>query len=147
MSQSSTMNGQPRLDVTIVVPLLDEAESLQELRSGIDRAMAGLTYEIVFVDDGSQDSSWDVIQGLHDAHPESVRGIRFARNYGKSAALQKGFEAAQGEVVFTMDADLQDDPEELPAMRKQLLDGGLDLVSGWKKKRHDPLSKTIPTKL
>ena len=147
MSQSFTMNGQPRLDVTIVVPLLDEAESLQELRSGIDRAMAGLTYEIVFVDDGSQDSSWDVIQGLHDAHPESVRGIRFARNYGKSAALQKGFEAAQGEVVFTMDADLQDDPEELPAMRKQLLDGGLDLVSGWKKKRHDPLSKTIPTKL
>lgn len=141
------MQSQPTLDVSVVVPLLDEEESLRELKAGIDRALAGLTYEVIFVDDGSQDGSWGIIDELHRAQPETVRGIRFARNYGKSAALQKGFEAAQGAVVFTMDADLQDDPEELPPMRAQLLEGGLDLVSGWKKKRHDPLSKTIPTKL
>ena len=141
------MQGQPTLDVTVVVPLLDEEESLRELKAGIDRVLAGLRFEVIFIDDGSQDGSWSVIEGMQKDQPESVRGIRFARNYGKSAALQKGFEAAHGAVVFTMDADLQDDPEELPAMRAQLLEGGLDLVSGWKKKRHDPLSKTIPTKL
>ena len=141
------MQGQPTLDVTVVVPLLDEEESLRELKAGIDRVLAGLRFEVIFIDDGSQDGSWSVIEGMQKDQPESVRGIRFARNYGKSAALQKGFEAARGAVVFTMDADLQDDPEELPAMRAQLLEGGLDLVSGWKKKRHDPLSKTIPTKL
>ena len=141
------MQGQPTLDVTVVVPLLDEEESLRELKAGIDRVLGDLQFEVIFIDDGSQDGSWSVIEGMQEDQPESVRGIRFARNYGKSAALQKGFEAARGAVVFTMDADLQDDPEELPAMRAQLLEGGLDLVSGWKKKRHDPLSKTIPTKL
>ncbi len=141
------MQGQPTLDVTVVVPLLDEEESLRELKAGIDGVLEGLRFEVIFIDDGSQDGSWSVIEAMQQDQPESVRGIRFARNYGKSAALQKGFEVARGAVVFTMDADLQDDPEELPAMRSQLLEGGLDLVSGWKKKRHDPLSKTIPTKL
>ena len=141
------MHTSPSLDVSVVIPLLDEEESLRELTSGIEKALEGLSFEIIFVDDGSQDGSWAVIDQLHQAQPEVIRGIRFARNYGKSAALQKGFEAAQGAVVFTMDADLQDDPEELPAMRQQLLEGGLDLVSGWKKERHDPLSKTLPTKL
>lgn len=141
------MHTSPSLDVSVVIPLLDEEESLRELTSGIEKALEGLSVEIIFVDDGSQDGSWAVIDQLHQAQPEVIRGIRFARNYGKSAALQKGFEAAQGAVVFTMDADLQDDPEELPAMRQQLLEGGLDLVSGWKKERHDPLSKTLPTKL
>jgi glycosyltransferase involved in cell wall biosynthesis len=137
----------PNVNVSVVVPLLNEEESLRELKAGIDRALAGLTHEVIFVDDGSQDGSWDVIDALHREDPQTVRALRFARNYGKSAALQKGFEMARGEVVFTMDADLQDDPDELPHMRQQLLDGGLDLVSGWKKKRHDPLSKTVPTKL
>ena len=141
------MHTSPSFDVSVVIPLLDEEESLRELTSGIEKALEGLSIEIIFVDDGSQDGSWAVIDQLHQAQPEIIRGIRFARNYGKSAALQKGFEAAQGAVVFTMDADLQDDPEELPAMRQQLLEGGLDLVSGWKKERHDPLSKTLPTKL
>ena len=141
------MHTSPSFDVSVVIPLLDEEESLRELTSGIEKALEGLSIEIIFVDDGSQDGSWAVIDQLHQAQPEVIRGIRFARNYGKSAALQKGFEAAQGAVVFTMDADLQDDPEELPAMRQQLLEGGLDLVSGWKKERHDPLSKTLPTKL
>ena len=124
---------EPSLDVSVVVPLLDEQESLKELRQRIGEAMAGLSYEVIFVDDGSRDGSWDIIEGLHGATPGEVKGIRLARNYGKSAALQKGFEAAQGRVVFTMDADLQDDPKELPAMRQQLLDEELDLVSGWKK--------------
>ena len=141
------MHTSPSFDVSVVIPLLDEEESLRELTSGIEKALEGLSIEIIFVDDGSQDGSWAVIDQLHQAQPEVIRGIRFARNYGKSAALQKGFEAAQGAVVFTMDADLQDDPEELPAMRQQLLEGGLDMVSGWKKERHDPLSKTLPTKL
>jgi glycosyltransferase involved in cell wall biosynthesis len=141
------MHTSPSFDVSVVIPLLDEEESLRELTSGIEKVLDGLSFEIIFVDDGSQDGSWAVIDQLHQAQPEVIRGIRFARNYGKSAALQKGFEAAQGAVVFTMDADLQDDPEELPAMRQQLLEGGLDLVSGWKKERHDPLSKTLPTKL
>jgi len=141
------MHTSPSFDVSVVIPLLDEEESLRELKSGIEKALEGLSFEIILVDDGSQDGSWAVIDQLHQAQPEVIRGIRFARNYGKSAALQKGFEAAQGAVVFTMDADLQDDPEELPAMRQQLLEGGLDLVSGWKKERHDPLSKTLPTKL
>ena len=141
------MQGHPTLDVSVVVPLLDEEDSLRELKKGIDGALKGLKYEVIFVDDGSEDSSWSVIAELHELQPDSVRGIRFVRNYGKSAALQKGFEASRGAVVFTMDADLQDDPAELPAMRQQLLDDDLDLVSGWKKKRHDPMSKTIPTKL
>ena len=141
------MHTSPSFDVSVVIPLLDEEESLRDLTSGIEKALEGLSIEIIFVDDGSQDGSWAVIDQLHQAQPEVIRGIRFARNYGKSAALQKGFEAAQGALVFTMDADLQDDPEELPAMRQLLLEGGLDLVSGWKKERHDPLSKTLPTKL
>ena len=141
------MQGEPTLDVTVVVPLLDEEESLKELKKGIDTVLGELRFEVIFVDDGSQDGSWTVIEELQREQPETVRGIRFARNYGKSAALQKGFEAARGAIVFTMDADLQDDPQELPAMRSKLLEEGLDLVSGWKRKRHDPLSKTIPTKL
>tara|TARA_B110000003_G_scaffold215123_1_gene214420 strand:+ start:5837 stop:6811 length:975 start_codon:yes stop_codon:yes gene_type:complete len=141
------MQTSPSLDVSVVIPLLDEEESLGELKSGIEQVLGDLSFEIIFVDDGSQDGSWAIIDQLHKAQPEVIRGIRFARNYGKSAALQKGFEVARGAVVFTMDADLQDDPEELPTMRQQLLDGGLDLVSGWKKERHDPLSKTLPTKL
>ena len=141
------MHTSPSFDVSEVIPLLDEEESLRELTSGIEKVLDGLSFEIIFVDDGSQVGSWAIIDQLHKAQPEVIRGIRFARNYGKSAALQKGFEVARGAVVFTMDADLQDDPEELPAMRQQLLDEGLDLVSGWKKERHDPLSKTLPTKL
>ena len=111
----SMAHHEPSLDVSVVVPLLDEQDSLKELRQRIGEAMAGLSYEVIFVDDGSRDASWNIIESLHGATPEEVKGIRFARNYGKSAALQKGFEAAQGRVVFTMDADLQDDPKELPA--------------------------------
>ena len=124
------MQGQPTLDVTVVVPLLDEEESLRELKAGIDRVLEGLRFEVIFIDDGSQDGSWSVIEAMQQDQPESVRGIRFARNYGKSAALQKGFEVARGAVVFTMDADLQDDPEELPAMRSQLLEGGFGVRGG-----------------
>jgi len=135
-------------DLTLVIPLLNEAESLPELHKWIKRVCdaAKLSYEIVFVDDGSKDNSWDIIAELNRTHPE-VRGIRFQRNYGKSAALHNGFEAAQGRVVITMDADLQDSPEEIPELYRMITGEGFDLVSGWKKKRHDPISKTIPTKL
>lgn len=135
------------VDLSIVVPLFNEEESLPELKAWIDRVLAGRTYEVIFVDDGSRDGSWEVIERLHAADPERVVGLRFARNYGKSAGLHTGFQAARGRVVITMDADLQDSPEEILPLEKQVLEGGLDLVSGWKKKRHDPLSKTIPTKL
>ena len=107
---------------------------------------ASLKYEIIFIDDGSKDESWQVISNLKQANPE-IRAMRFQRNYGKSAALHVGFEAAVGEVIVTMDADLQDSPEEIPALRDMILIDGFDLVSGWKKKRYDPISKTIPTKL
>lgn len=141
------MKERPSIDLSIVVPLYNEEESLPELKAWIDRVLVGRTYEVVFVDDGSRDGSWEVIAALHAADPERVVGLRFARNYGKSAGLHMGFQAAQGRVVITMDADLQDSPDEILPLEKQVLEGGLDLVSGWKKKRHDPLSKTIPTKL
>jgi len=137
------------MDLSVVVPLLDEAESLPELEAWIRRVMDEnrFSYEIIFIDDGSTDDSWQVITGLHRDNP-CVRGIRFQRNYGKSAALNEGFKAAEGDVIITMDADLQDSPDEIPELRRMLLDQGLDMVSGWKKKRYDSvLSKNFPSKL
>ena len=135
------------MNVSIVIPLFNEEESLPELAAWIDRVMLAnhYSYEIIFVDDGSKDQSWQVIQNIMGANP-SVKGIKFRRNYGKAAALNVGFIAAAGDVVFTMDADLQDSPDELPEMYRMIVEQGYDLVSGWKKKRHDPISKTIPTK-
>ena len=135
-------------DISIVIPLLDEAESLPELADWIVRVMDehNYTYEVLFIDDGSKDQSWDIIEDLHAKNPH-LKGIKFNRNYGKSPALHVGFRHTKGEVVFTMDADLQDSPDEIPEMYKMVKEEGLDLVSGWKKKRYDPLSKTIPTKL
>ena len=135
------------MDISVVVPLYNEQESLPELMAWIDQALSERDYEVIFVDDGSRDGSWSVISELYATYSNKVKAIRFARNYGKSAGLQKGFEAASGKVVFTMDADLQDSPDELLSMEKKLFDENLDIVSGWKKKRKDPLSKTIPTKL
>lgn len=135
------------LDISVVVPLYNERESLGELTAWIDRVARenGLSYEIVMVDDGSRDGSWDEIERLSADYP-SLRAIRFARNYGKSAALYCGFAEARGEVVFTMDADLQDSPDEIPSMRRMILDEGYDLVSGWKRKRYDPAGKRLPSK-
>ena len=140
-------NVMEKLDLSIVVPLYNEAESLPELVAWIDRVARAnnLSYEAILVDDGSKDGSWEVIESLRRSYP-AVRGIGFARNYGKSAALYCGFEAARGEVVITMDADLQDSPDEIPALRHMILDEGYDLVSGWKKKRYDPLGKRLPSK-
>lgn len=136
------------LDISVVVPLYNEEESLPELHDWIVRVMDvnKFSYEIIFVNDGSKDKSWDVIQELN-ARNKAVRGIKFQRNYGKSAALFAGFEAVKGNVVITMDADLQDSPEEIPELYSMIMKDDYDLVSGWKKKRHDPISKTIPTKL
>lgn len=136
------------MDISVVVPLYNEAESLPELHKWIQRVMNanGFTYEIIFVNDGSTDGSWDVIKSIADKDP-NVHAIKFRRNYGKSPALYCGFKAAQGNVVITMDADLQDSPDEIPALYKMITEEGYDLVSGYKKKRYDPLSKTIPTKL
>ena len=136
------------MDLSIVIPLLNEAESLPELEQWIRTVMEreGYSYEIIFVDDGSTDTSWKIIKEMI-AQRNTVRGIKFRRNYGKSAALNTGFAMVEGEVVFTMDADLQDSPEEIPEMRRMVLEEDFDIVSGWKKKRYDPLSKTIPTKL
>lgn len=136
------------MDISIVVPLFNEAESLPELTTWIERVMRenGYTYEIVFVNDGSTDDSWEVIKQLQAKDP-AVKGVCFRRNYGKSPALNTGFQRAQGEVVITMDADLQDSPDEIPALFKMITEEGYDMVSGWKKKRYDPLSKTLPTKL
>jgi glycosyltransferase involved in cell wall biosynthesis len=135
------------MDVSIVVPLYNEEESLPELCAWITKVAVdnGYTYEIVLVDDGSTDSSWDVIEALslNNAH---IKGIKFQRNYGKSAALNEGFKVVTGEVVITMDADLQDSPDEIPPLRDMIIKEKFDLVSGWKKKRHDPISKTIPSK-
>lgn len=141
----SSMNQTP--DISVVIPLLNEEESLPELCSWIQRVMDDnkFSYEVIFVDDGSRDRSWHVITQLA-AGNKNVRGIRFRRNYGKSAALNSGFAESRGEVVITMDADLQDSPDEIPELYRMIKDGD-DLVSGWKKKRHDPISKTIPTKL
>ena len=136
------------VELSIVVPLLDEAESLPELTAWLRRVLTarGLSYEVILIDDGSTDDSWTVIEALA-GQDAALRGIRFNRNYGKSAALNVGFEAAQGRVVCTMDADLQDSPEELPELYRLIVEERYDLVSGWKQKRYDPLSKTIPTKL
>ena len=136
------------MDISVIVPLYNEAESLPELHAWIKRVMDanGFTYEIIFVNDGSTDTSWQVIENLASQNPE-VKGICFRRNYGKSPALFCGFERAEGDVVITMDADLQDSPDEIPELRRMIVEDGYDLVSGWKQKRYDPLSKTIPTKL
>ncbi|MEY5001939.1 MAG: hypothetical protein RLZZ211_1975 [Bacteroidota bacterium] len=136
------------MQLSIVIPLYNEAESLPELHDWIVRVMEQqqFSYEILFIDDGSKDNSWEVISHLSQVNA-SVKALRFQRNYGKSAALQVGFEAAQGEVVITMDADLQDSPDEIPELYRLITEDELDVVSGWKKVRHDPLSKTIPTKL
>ena len=136
-----------RLNISVVVPLYNEEESLRELVAWIDRVAHehNLTYEIVFIDDGSSDGSWEEIERLKSNYP-TIKGIRFARNYGKSAALYCGFAEAEGEVVFTMDADLQDSPDEIPEMRRMILEDGYDLVSGWKKKRYDPAGKRLPSK-
>ena len=136
------------MDLSIVVPLYNEEESLPELTSWIERVMKenGFSYEILFVDDGSTDGSKDVIKKLSENNP-SIHLISFSRNYGKSPALNTGFNRAKGDVVITMDADLQDSPDEIPALFRMIKEDGYDLVSGWKKKRYDPLSKTLPTKL
>lgn len=135
------------LDISVVIPLLNEEESLPELQAWIARVMEekGFQYEILFVDDGSTDSSWEIINQLADKD-NHVKGIRFNRNYGKSAALNIGFKNASGQVVITMDADLQDSPDEIPGLYDQITKDGYDLVSGWKKKRYDPIMKTIPSK-
>lgn len=137
-----------KVDISIVVPLYNEVESLPELFSWIKRVMDEhqFSFEVVFIDDGSKDGSWGAVQELNRTHDQVV-GIKFQRNYGKSAALQKGFEAAQGEVVITMDADLQDSPEEIPELYRMIKEDDFDVVSGWKKKRYDPITKTLPTKL
>ena len=136
------------MDISVIIPLFNEEESLPELYAWIERVMNdnGYTFEVIFVNDGSTDHSWQVIQRL-GSESEHVKGIKFRRNYGKSPALYCGFKQAQGDVVITMDADLQDSPDEIPALYKMIVEDGYDLVSGYKKKRYDPLSKTIPTKL
>ncbi len=136
------------IDLSIVVPSFNEEESLGELTQWIERVMKTTTYsyEVIIVDDGSSDNSWQRVEQLHQQDPR-ILGIRFRRNYGKSAALSEGFAAAQGRVVITMDADLQDSPDEIPALMDMILNQGYDMVSGWKKVRHDPLSKTLPSKL
>ncbi len=136
------------MDISVIVPLYNEEESLPELHAWIKRVMDAhrFSYEIIFVNDGSTDGSWKVIEALRQQH-EEVKGIKFRRNYGKSPALYCGFERAEGDVVITMDADLQDSPDEIPELYRMITEDGYDLVSGWKQKRYDPLSKTIPTKL
>jgi glycosyltransferase involved in cell wall biosynthesis len=135
-------------NISVVIPLINEAESLPELVQWIERVMLAnqFTYEIILIDDGSTDNSWSVIGDLRTKNP-SVKGIQFRRNYGKSAALNVGFHECLGDVVITMDADLQDSPDEIPELYSMIVKDGFDIVSGWKKKRYDPISKTIPTKL
>ena len=137
-----------KLDLSIVIPLFNEEESLPELTDWIARVMEreSFSYEIIFVNDGSTDDSWSVIEGLRQRNP-NVKAISFRKNQGKSAGLNQGFKACTGEVVVTMDADLQDSPEELPELRRMILEDHYDLVSGWKQKRYDPITKTLPTKL
>jgi len=137
-----------KTDISIIVPLINEEESLPELIEWIERVMHdnNYTYEVLLMDDGSTDNSWNVIQGLHLKN-EHVKGIRFRRNYGKSAALNVGFQDAIGDVIITMDADLQDSPDEIPELYNMIVIDGYDIVSGWKKKRYDPITKTLPTKL
>jgi len=134
--------------LSIVIPLLNEAESLPELHSWLYDVVTknNLSYELILIDDGSTDSSWNIIEELA-LKDKNIKAIKFQKNYGKSAAFQKGFELATGQVVITMDADLQDSPEEIPELYRMIVEDNFDLVSGWKKNRHDPLSKTLPTKL
>ena len=136
------------MDISVVIPLYNEADSLKELYGWIEKVMQekGFSYEVIFINDGSTDHSWEVISELN-RHSEHVRGICFRRNYGKSPALYCGFNEAQGDVVITMDADLQDSPDEIPELYRMIAEDGYDLVSGYKQKRYDPLSKTLPTKL
>ncbi len=135
------------MDISVIVPLYNEDESIGELTSWIESVMTinNFTYEVIMIDDGSKDKSWEVIEKLSSSN-SSIKGIKFRRNYGKSAALNVGFEAAQGDVIITMDADMQDSPDEIPELFRMIKDDGFDLVSGWKKKRHDPIMKTIPSK-
>lgn len=136
------------MDISVVIPLYNEAESLPELEAWIERVMKenNFTYEVIFINDGSTDNSWEVIQELQKKSA-CVRGVKFRRNYGKSPGLHCGFQRAKGDVIITMDADLQDSPDEIPELYRMIKEDGYDLVSGWKRKRYDPLSKTIPTKL
>ncbi|MDR2534079.1 MAG: glycosyltransferase family 2 protein [Tannerellaceae bacterium] len=136
------------MDISVIIPLYNEAESLPELYEWIARVMNAnnYSYEIIFVDDGSSDASWTIIESLQRESP-NIRAIKFRRNYGKSPALHCGFQRTKGNVVITMDADLQDSPDEIPELYRMIMEDGYDLVSGWKRKRYDPLSKTIPTKL
>ena len=137
----------PYVNISVVIPLFNEDESLKELCDWIVRVMKdnNFSYEVILIDDGSTDRSWEVIEEIGHSN-SNIKGIRFRRNYGKSAALHEGFSAAQGDVVITMDADLQDSPDEIPKLHSLIMKDGFDLISGWKKKRFDPFSKTIPTK-
>jgi glycosyltransferase involved in cell wall biosynthesis len=149
LRQSSRLpHASPSVQISVVIPLYNEEESLPELHDWIVRVMEEhrFSYEILFIDDGSRDDSWQVIRALSERNPH-VRGMRFSRNYGKTAALQTGFQALHGQVVITMDADMQDSPDEIPDLYRMITEEGYDLVSGWKKKRYDPISKTLPTKL
>lgn len=137
-----------KYDLSIVVPVFNEQESIPELIAWIERVLAehpALKYEVLMIDDGSSDDSWDIIEDLSKSK-RIIKGVKFARNYGKSAALHTGFQASEGNVVITMDADMQDSPDEIPALYDMVINEGYDIVSGWKKKRHDPISKTIPSK-
>ncbi len=136
------------MDISVVVPVFNEVESLPELAAWIEKVMDqnNFSYEVIFIDDGSRDGSWKLIESLSQKNFR-IKGIKFQRNYGKSAALNTGFRNAEGQVIITMDSDLQDSPDEIPELYKMIIEDGYDLVSGWKKERHDPLSKTIPTKL
>jgi len=137
------------MDVSLVIPVYNEEESLHPLIEWISKTLSAtsISYEVVFVDDGSSDKSWEIIKTLKDDMPSKIKGLRFRRNYGKAAALNHGFELAEGDVIITMDADLQDSPEEISPLYKMITEDGFDLVSGWKKKRHDPWTKTVPSKL
>ena len=148
MQNIIVMADKSSVNISIVIPLLNEEESLKELMEWINNSLSSnFTYEVLFIDDGSTDKSWEIIRELHEHYKDIVKGIRFQRNYGKSAALQIGFGRVRGDVVITMDADLQDSPEEIPELYRMVTEDDYDLVSGWKKVRHDPLSKTIPTKI
>lgn len=135
------------MNISVVIPAKDEQESISELSLWISRVMQahGFSYEVIFIDDGSADNTWEEIVKMNEINA-AFKGIRFNRNFGKSAALQTAFQLAEGEVVITMDADLQDSPDEIPELYKMIMEGGYQLVSGWKKKRHDPISKTVPSK-
>ena len=135
------------MDISVVIPLYNEEESLKELNDWIERVMTSnhFSFELIYIDDGSSDDSWKIIEELASSHPH-IKGLRFRRNYGKSAALNEGFKVAEGDVVITMDSDLQDSPEEIPELYKMIKEEGFDMVSGWKKKRYDPFIKTFTSK-